>query len=389
MTAEDVIYSQISRKKHRIIPQQLAHEDKEATHPSHLTIVDNPDTLANRPCISHRVVWRLARLARQIETYYGMPMDIEFVYEPSRDAIFCVQARPIPESKDLETYSSVTPNKIQYVREKTPILTGTVITSDDAAKIITHPGELIIENTIETALNRYLNHPGKVKAVIVQHNAPPTSHAAAQFHANKIPVLQITDINKVRSWLTKRSLAVIVDPQRNQVFDWGNQVKNKKNIEQALYDKHEGILGNGLYKSTIGSHTTPIPFSTQIQYQNKNHLCDVKLESKKPSQSSIKVPNHLDTKLRALYALLPNKKTWLAQLTTPYSHLLYWIECIEAAIPGKQNSKAMAALENILGVMKNFALQKFRTQKQKITEETLLFQQAMIIGDVIHQQSPA
>ena len=94
-------------------------------------------------------------------------------------------------------------------------------------KSLPHRNQVIMKKQISTALKFYLNNPDfqrKVRAIIIENEAPSTSHEAAFFNALGIPVLQ-TELKPVKSWLKENKPAMIVDPQHQHLVNWRNKIQ--------------------------------------------------------------------------------------------------------------------------------------------------------------------
>ena len=246
VTRNHVVYAEVARKPYRLVPTKNGLQKKK-----------NPQILQDRASISQSVAQRIAQLGRDIEQHYGMPMDVEFVYDPKTDAVSIVQARPIPAG-DVRSVipSSVPPASVPALKQAIKTnqikkIDAHVITpAGFAAKIITDPEQVLVCNTIEEALTQYLaqtNSP--VQAVVVRNLAGTTSHEAAQFSSKAIPVLQVVDLSSVNESLKTKNSVLMVDPQRNQILDFTALVKDSKNAKNelnALNYLEEGIFTHPL-----------------------------------------------------------------------------------------------------------------------------------------------
>lgn len=143
VSSERMVYADIQEKKYRIIPVAGG-----------LDIVRNPKELAYRPSASESVIRRLAQVGQLIETHYGAPRDIEFVYDPITDHIHVVQARPIPGSDDKGLLpSSVPPHQLNRVKKAAlNILKAVVITpAKKAAQVVVNKNQVIATNQCRTS----------------------------------------------------------------------------------------------------------------------------------------------------------------------------------------------------------------------------------------------
>lgn len=337
----DVVYPTIYQKKYRLAPTEENHERK-------LTLIENQIEIQNSPSISSTKALEIAKLGREIEEYYNMAMDIEFVYDPSQDIIYVVQARPIPiGDRGLLKPSSFSPDRIPELKtdKSISIEKASVISpADHAAKVITKKAELLICENIEMALNYYLaqkNSP--IKTVIVKNMAPSTSHEAAQFNAKAIPVLQCENIDQISEWMKKPKAVIIIDPQRNQLVDWTNKVKDYAKVEDELYQ--DNILAHGRFRSPLPPMVT---LSPAVSFEEK-------IQPKFKSAFGKELEKN------------PYKNILFAE--KPYTELENLLEILEAAKPGERNE---AAIEALLGIQ--FYLYRLSSLK----ENDQLFQQAIV-----------
>ena len=251
VTQNDSVYSEVRDKKFRFVPKI-----NRATHKIELTKENNNFTISTNSSLDEKTVLKLSSVARQIESAYKMRMDIEFVYDPNTDEINIVQARAIPVGDRKFLIPSILDR--EYVGrhlEKIAQVKGTTITPDImTAQIITDPSEILICTTIEEALNKYNSSAEKnIKAVIIEKDAPDTSHPAGMFTSKAIPVIQVTNIDEVRSWVQKMTKkdALIIDPQYSSVFK----------IPREDLSKEQNPIKKGVFRSPLTLHTTPEKFS--------------------------------------------------------------------------------------------------------------------------------
>lgn len=253
VTPQNMIYSEIRAKHFRLVPQMDEEQNKMA-----LKALDNEGDVKNKPSLDDSVAFYLHGLTQFIEKKYGMKMDIEFVYDPLSHKVSLVQARPIPlgDRKNLIP-SAVSP---QYVSEVKSLANGQTITPDvNRAAVINNSDEAIICIGIDEALDQYLKVSG-VKAVIIQKPAPNTSHEAGEFSSKAVPVLQVDDIASIEKHIEDNK-KIIMDPQRKKVYQVPESLAGieAQDIEKALYN--EGILKEGIFKSTLSQNVTPLKFN--------------------------------------------------------------------------------------------------------------------------------
>lgn len=416
VTRENVVHAEINQKSERLVPA-LIQEDRKTRRV--LISQSNPKALRDQPSISNFAALKLAEVGRMIEEHYGMQMDIEFVYEPhptnpEQDVIYLVQARPIPKG-DLKLVipSSIPPDKIPDIKSRSEISKGSVVTpGGSAAKVITDRSQIIICDTIETALKIYLaQKDSPVKAVIIKNMAPFTSHEAAQFNSKAIPVLQVDNLGMIESWVNGERPVLIVDPQRSQLVNYSKHIKRHQESEQELYAS--GVLKQGFFKSPMPAQETLIPVFNLVSEKAKalvqtdakdRATVDIKeasdnlhkfkigdLITKAKSSDPKESADALQLLLPGLFSLLdqtsvrssrePNVKKESSK--EGYQSLLNKIEIIEAAKVGETNTEAFKALQNIL--MFFYKLGQSSAAKQAGSAHRKLFQQAMITGAEIYK----
>lgn len=253
VTPEGNVHNQIAIKPQRLVPKEERVNGKVIRK---LEMVDNEKSLAYHPSVPVPVAKKIAEIGKQIEHIYGQPMDVEFVYTPSDDKIYVVQARPIPKGalKDVIP-STIKPERLKEVKQKGTVITGQVISpAGEAAHVITSPDEILICQDIEMALDIYLKQKdSKIKAIIVRNMAPSTSHEAAEFNSVGIPVIQVDVPSAITSMLQANNPCVIIDPQHKLILDWHTQLGNEGPNE---------LLTHGLFKSSMSLQQTIIPPAT-------------------------------------------------------------------------------------------------------------------------------
>lgn len=382
VSSESLVYADTQEKKYRIVPSVDG-----------LEMVRNKSGLKFSPSVPESVIRRLAKIGQAIEAHYGAPRDIEFVYDPKIDHIYIVQARPIPgtEQSDLVP-SSVPPHKLNEVKKKALKITkGIVITpAKKNARVIINKNEVIVKNTLEEALDHYLHvlttdeERAQIKAVLVKEEAPRTSHEAAQFNLCSIPVLALdyTAFNE-HQFTDPLTSVVIIDPQRSQVIFWPIN-SDGKNLEADLFDKEQGILEIGLFKSSLPSRQT---FFTR-EFPSPEHIKDDSVELNEDKkiligellEQIVKQPEQLKL-MRQLtgeifkHCLQEGTPSDVGMQQDDYKRkkISDLIEEIEAVQPGQNNQTPRQALYYLM--LKFFYLRlKFPDKSQA------LFQNAMISG---------
>lgn len=264
VTRENIVYPEIRLKQYRLIPSDDG-----------LQLTENTKNLQKSASISPDVAQKLTAMGREIEAYYGMPMDVEFVYDPAIDKLYIVQARPIPAgmSKTIQP-SSVPPTQIPtlnaYIKEgRIEKKSAAVITSAGfAAQLITRPEEILIFESISAALEHYLDlgqeDASQIKAVVVRQLAPPNSHEAAQFNLMGIPVLQVDQLSEVDNWSKTENLKLMIDPQRSQILNLSKYYlppMTSSELRDAL--QTEELLVEGVFTHPV-TPVTVLPLSINL-----------------------------------------------------------------------------------------------------------------------------
>jgi hypothetical protein len=188
--------------------------------------VSNSLAIQKEPSLSRVTAERLAVLGFNIQKYYGRPMDIEFVVMPAEskdnlDKIFVVQARPIV-FRDLlpdEQPSYCLPQQEGF-KGVCRVFTGATIgAAGGSLRVLTACSQVIFAKTIGEALAIYTSAMSKadqIKAIIVGHMAPSTSHEATTFRGEGKPVVCFNDWQEVERQLNSGK-KILLDVQQGQV----------------------------------------------------------------------------------------------------------------------------------------------------------------------------
>ncbi len=337
VTNENVVYPEIYRKPHRLVPKLISENGKMVTR---LELHKNSKTLSDSPSLSLNTALAIAKVGRHIYKHFDMPMDIEFVYDERDNTLNLVQARPIPKG-DVKAVipSAIAPEKLPDIKKHSEIQNAFIITpAGYATHVITDKNQVIVADTIEQALTQYLkpqaNFPTKI--VIVKEIAPATSHAAAQFSTKAIPVFSVDDLQSVQEWLSN-PFTIIADTQHKLLVKLANQI-----TEKSLYDNE--TLKKGMFKSSLPSQLTLMP-----------HLI---------------TPTLIDELFNFLTTQWPNIEIPQNNL---FTFLTKQIELLESAKPQENTEKFIPALHSILVVFYRVAHQSKGNHAAQ-----MLLRQAMI-----------
>ncbi|MFI4919391.1 MAG: PEP/pyruvate-binding domain-containing protein [Legionellales bacterium] len=356
---ENLVYAAITHKQYRLVPSENG-----------LLLKKNQQALQDAASISQAVALRIADLGHDIEHHYGMPMDVEFVYDPAQDMIAIVQARPIPAcASKVISPSSVPPAKIPAL--KAAIKTGQiqklntqVITpAGFAAKTIIHPSQILLCNNISEALTQYLNqNHSSIEVVIVQQMAPATAHEAAQFNLLGIPVLQLDDLSSVQEWLKAENALLLVDPQRDQLLNCTKIIREPHQARQELIE--QGWLEEGLFTCPVA------PLTSQAFFVKKNAA------RLSPTPSALGDLVQQDTSA-ALQLLFSKINPALPLATNIYTQLHNHIEALEAVVVNASNEQAVTALNSTRSIIYRLA--------KKLNGQVTFLQQAMVLCEEIER----
>jgi hypothetical protein len=247
VSRENIVYTVVREKKFR-----LAAEFNKNTNSLEFRRKENHIALAITASIPEKIAIKIANSARIIENDYGMRMDIEFVYHPNQRRIAIVQARPIVEFLPLvNSPNSVSKDYIlqhpDMIRCKGEMLTLSVMN----ICIIENPDEILVFDTINQALAKWIQHRDTIKGIVVRDYAPSTSHEVGMFNSKGIPVIQVNDINDIQKLIAALGggIALVFDPQNSSIF----QIAAHE-IEKA---EQNSLIQDGLFQSVLSHHVTP------------------------------------------------------------------------------------------------------------------------------------
>lgn len=214
-----VVHEIIREKSQRLVPEN-----------SKLVLVAN-DRLMQKASSLKGYESALKMIAEKVESYYGMPMDLEFTIDRESNTIYLVQARPLSH-KTKQSMPSYTASIV-----KIPFLSGTVIVpASGTVQYIDNANQIIIEQTLADAYRKYfsLSNQTTVRALVVGTMAASTSHEAAQFNSLNIPVIYTEHTERLSS-LVKAGELLVIDVQREVIIYTDKQSIASIRIQQGWY----------------------------------------------------------------------------------------------------------------------------------------------------------
>lgn len=212
--SQGAVYSSIKEKRKRLVPvlSNLQYT---------LLEQQNPQALVSRSSLESRALKTIRIIATALERYYGKPMDLELVVMPHQQSIYLVQARPIilPKIKATPRYLKIIP-----ALEKLQHFACTVINSNGGALLTDlEASHLIMAKNLEKALvefNELSDDKDEIKAIIVEEEAEPTSHAAAVLRGEGKVVVKINrGIEDLRSLLDQSDASVVLSTQQGLIIE--------------------------------------------------------------------------------------------------------------------------------------------------------------------------
>lgn len=276
---------------------------------SSVSFLNNPSSYRHSSSLPPEAIKSISKATKAIETFFKQKMDIEFVYDLENKQLYIVQARPVPKplTKELEA-SSIRHDKILKFTKTYPSYIGSTLTSVSYnTQFLDSPKELLIADTINEALNTYLqeNKP-KYKLVVIKTPAPEFSHESAQFNQMGVHVLYLKDSSKLQNALKKTRPCLLFDPQRALVADLSlHAEKDSKYLHKSLFNSDSGFLTKGLIHDGNNFYTSSIAIQDYLP-ENKSELLnfskeytkleEVELQSLFSSSHSIKALEHFSAK---------------------------------------------------------------------------------------------
>ena len=237
---------------------------------SHLEQVANAASMAKKPCLDVEIVRELKITADTIQKYYGYAVDIEFVVQDNK--IYIVQARPIVSKEKEPSYLrdelvAAAPNKISAF---------TIISAGGAVRIINSADELIIDDTLNKALDDYLkpdNKYEKLQAVITGQLAPATSHEATTFRGADKAVVYVSDLQAIRTLIEENKFPLLIDTQRGLIIPFA--------ASEKFADIKSTIVANSWYV-----HPIPKKMSLFSQFLQVKGIQEIKPQELAPGKKT-------------------------------------------------------------------------------------------------------
>lgn len=158
----------------------------------------NPKPYQRTPALTNKQARKLAAIGKLIEREYsGMPMDIEWSYDPEKDSFFVFQARRFrPSKKENPTYFD--PEKLKQLDQDTFVPASIVVASRGACcEELTKENTIVVEN-VSTAIEMCNANP-KIKTIIVRDFISNNSHEAGYLRSRGITVVN-PDIERYRDF---------------------------------------------------------------------------------------------------------------------------------------------------------------------------------------------
>lgn len=361
VTGDNIVYAEPMIKEYKIAPVL-----NPLTNKVELKKLQNSKLLQTQVSIEHKTVLELHAITQFIERQYGFRVDIEFVYEHNKDLIHIVQVRPIPPGQRQHMIpSSIHPSKIAQLKAQAEIIQGKPLTLEvTRAVVITKASEVIICPTVEDALSQFLSpQPGneKPKAIIVQQEAPDTSHEVGEFSSHAIPTIQVDNLEAVERWLEglDDNQSMIVDPQRKSLFKLS-----------MPGDQAQAFLEEGVFRSTLSGRVLPINYQFGAPDQASGEFSEDMLLGDLIHQSQQNVPGASMKLFSFLYSIIKTDQREKQEFS--YAGLLLNVEKCHDVQFGQPNEEIRSALGQILS--------DITLMSKKGLIKPNLFKQIMITG---------
>ena len=174
----------------------------------------------------------LHTLAMELNEHYGDGNDVELVVAPKEKIMYIVQRRPGAYKTVLAKPSYLTLEPTQEVMRADIINEG-----DGKVGLITHPNSVIVEPTLQAALDRVLDlsraSNDHSRVIIVSGEADPLSHAGSELRRMGKIVLKTPETALVTQWLQQQPCKLVVDPQRGIIANVINNPDFRLNYHRA------------------------------------------------------------------------------------------------------------------------------------------------------------
>lgn len=254
------IYSIITEKSSRIIP--LSTEGLER--------IENNLAIAQKNALSFKQIVTLKACAIFLEHYYQKPMDVEYVF--LGETLYIVQARPL-----VYRESHIQPCYFTNLKKFPHAIAGASIgVAGGSLRIITHPDQCIIEETLGKALNIYQNtkktpNPDAIECIIIGTMAPATSHEATTFRGELKPVLYLDNITYIKQILEAGN-HLVIDPQQNSIIVWTQPAEQPLSELQAIITSKDQALHQSNPFVSFGWSKYPLPNRLSLGILDSKHL---------------------------------------------------------------------------------------------------------------------
>lgn len=336
--------------------------------------IENPQSLINRPTLSHDQIARIYLWSKMSEELFeSSATDLEIVVK--NDIIYPVQARPVKREVLLPTYVDVKElANLPLSPIEDYILCETIVAAKTSALVFQSKEEIIFAPTLKKA--EELFETGKHKLVIISTEEPANSHPVVNFASLGIPCLYTSNNLQVQNLLLQlsNSKEIVVCMQTGAVYLWNsdkgqsaNFIKSgfavhpaqiahtyplKHNIRVAATSKvPESIKANLQALKEATQEKTALKYLNQLRQESSindlsldiEHLTTLTKASTNPSQKAVEIldllkniKSHIDLAFTELEAIL-NKKSANKRLQT-----LLQIKILENALTGNLKKNSMS-----------------------------------------------
>ena len=224
--------------------------------------VDNPWEMRIAPALSLDVLFAFLPLAKNIQNFFGQPIEVEWTFSNAERKLYLVQARPLITGKQ-QLPSFVNEQNLFNFGIAVKAYAIETIVSKGSVTLLSDASEWIFDVTLEKGFNHYLREEKpKIKALFSQIPAAATSHAACSLREQGIEVFSSTELPHQE--LSKLGNVGLIDPQQGKIFIFEHIVKDPDEFLVEL--KQAKIIEEGWL-----SH--PIPALESI-----SHVVEVNLK---------------------------------------------------------------------------------------------------------------